>query len=334
MRSVDVSCTVMRMTLTTLSPHRDRSVARSSTPIKVRGLEKRFGPVQILHGISFDVHEGELFGLLGTNGAGKTTTVEILQGLRRCDGGSVEVLGFDPAVSGDRVRRLIGSQLQDAALPDRLRVGEALKLFAALHPAPRPLDELAAEWQLDTLRMRPFAALSGGERQRLFVALALVGRPRLVFLDELTQNLDPVGRRRTWDVVRRIRESGTTVVLVTHDVEEAERLCDRIVVLDGGRVVAEGTPAEIVNDLGGKANVVFTDRDVDVRALRSIRGVDSAERCGAEVRVIGSGPVLAHVGAHLVAVGRPALDLRIDRPTLEDRFIALTNQSTGQESRS
>ena len=176
------------------------------------------------------------------------------------------------------------AQLQDAALPDRMRVGEALKLFASLHPEPRPLDELADEWQLDALWKRPFEALSGGERQRLFVALALVGRPRLVFLDELTQNLDPVGRRQTWDVVRRIRDGGTTVVLVTHDVEEAERLCDRIVVLDGGRVVAEGTPAAIVNDLGGEASVVFTDRDVDVRDLRNIRGVHSAERHGAEVQ--------------------------------------------------
>ena len=334
MRSLMTSCTLIGMTVTTLSPHRDRASASSTTPIKVRGLEKRYGPVQVLQGISFDVHESELFGLLGTNGAGKTTTVEILQGLRRGDSGSVEVLGLDPAVSGDRVRRRIGSQLQAAALPDRLRVGEALKLFAALHPAPRPLDELAVEWELDALWTRPFAALSGGERQRLFVALALVGRPRLVFLDELTQNLDPVGRRRTWDVVRRIRDGGTTVVLVTHDVEEAERLCDRIVVLDGGRVVAEGTPTEIVNDLGGKANVVFTDRDIDLRDLRSISGVDSAERCGAEVRIIGSGPVLAQVGAHLVAIGRPALDLRIERPTLQDRFVALTGQSNRQESRS
>jgi ABC-2 type transport system ATP-binding protein len=281
MRAIAASCTLIGMALATLSIQRDQSLADTRIPIKVRGLEKRYGATQVLHGISFDVHEGELFGLLGTNGAGKTTTVEILQGLRRGDGGAVEVLGLDPAVSGDRVRRLIGSQLQDAALPDRLRVGEALKLFATLHPEPRPLDELADEWQLDALWKRPFEALSGGERQRLFVALALVGRPRLVFLDELTQNLDPVGRRRTWDVVRRIRDGGTTVVLVTHDVEEAERLCDRIVVLDGGRVVAEGTPAEIVNDLGGEASVVFTDRDVDIRDLRNIRGVHSAERHGA-----------------------------------------------------
>ncbi|MBA2280719.1 MAG: ABC transporter ATP-binding protein, partial [Acidimicrobiia bacterium] len=157
----------------------DRPAQATAPVISVRGLEKRYGATTVVHDVSFDVQEGELFGLLGTNGAGKTTTVEILQGLRRADGGQVEVLGLDPAASGDRLRRRIGTQLQDAALPDRMRVGEALELFASLHPAPRPLDELAAEWQLDGLRRRPFAALSGGERQRLFVALALVGRPRL-----------------------------------------------------------------------------------------------------------------------------------------------------------
>ena len=295
--------------------------------VEVRDLRRTYGSTEVLRGISFSVRRGELFGLLGTNGAGKTTTVEILQGLRRAGSGVVSVLGLDPQSAGDRLRRRIGSQLQDAALPDRLRVGEALRLFASLHPAPQPLDELAAEWQLEALWRRPFAALSGGERQRLFVALALVGRPELVFLDELTQNLDPVGRRHTWDVVRRIREAGTTVVLVTHDVEEAERLCDRIVVLDRGRVVAEGTPAAIVENLGGTTTVLFTDGELDVRDLRSLPGVQRVRRHGTEVRVEGSGTLLAHVGAHLVAVGRPALDLRADRPTLEDRFVALTQES-------
>ena len=301
--------------------------------IHVRGLEKRYGSTQVLHGISFAVEEGELFGLLGTNGAGKTTTVEILQGLRRADAGSVTVLGLDPARAGDRLRRRIGAQLQDAALPDRIRVGEALRIFASLHPAPRPLDELAAEWQLDHLLPRPFSALSGGERQRLFVALALVGRPRLVFLDELTQNLDPVGRRRTWDVVRRVRDSGTTVVLVTHDVEEAERLCDRIAVLDLGRMVAEGTPGSIVRDFDAPATVSFTDADIDLQTLRRLPGVDNVVRDGVEVRVIGSGPVLAHVGARLVALGRPPLDLSVQLPTLEGCFVALTEKSVEEAAK-
>jgi len=294
--------------------------------IKVDGLRKRYGAVQVLHGVSFTIGRGELFGLLGTNGAGKTTTVEILQGLRTADAGAVRVLGLDPAVSGDRLRRRIGAQLQDAALPDRMRVGEALRLFASFHPSPRPLDELAEEWHLGTLWRRPFGALSGGERQRLSVALALVGRPSLVFLDELTQNLDPMGRRRTWDVVRRVRDGGTTVVLVTHDVEEAERLCDHIVVMDKGRVVADGTPESIVRSLGGITTVSFTDADLDVAPLRHLPGVSRVDRHGIEVRVAGTGPLLAHVGAHLVAMDRPPLDLRANLPSLEDRFVALTEE--------
>ncbi|HEX2119523.1 MAG TPA: ABC transporter ATP-binding protein [Acidimicrobiales bacterium] len=314
------------MALPTLTPTFTAAHVASGPVVTVRDLQKRYGPTQVLNGVSFDVGPGELFGLLGTNGAGKTTTVEILQGLRRADGGSVRVLGLDPAASGDRLRRLVGAQLQNAALPDRMRVGEALRLFASLHPAPRPLDELAEDWDLEALWRRPFAALSGGERQRLFVALALVGRPQLVFLDELTQNLDPVGRRRTWDVVRRVRDTGTTVVLVTHDVEEAERLCDHVVVLDEGRVVADGAPSSIVQALGGTTTVVFTDAGLDVSALRRLPGVERVDRHGVEVRVVGAGPVLAHVGAHLVAAGRPPIDLRAELPSLEDRFVALTNQ--------
>ena len=316
------------MSTTTMTAPTSSATATTEPLIEVHDLRRRYGATEVLQGVSFSVLRGELFGLLGTNGAGKTTTVEILQGLRRADSGSVSVLGLDPRTAGDQLRRRIGTQLQDAALPDRMRVGEALQLFASLHPAPQPLDELAAEWQLEALWRRSFAALSGGERQRLFVALALVGRPELVFLDELTQNLDPVGRRRTWDVVRRIRDAGTTVVLVTHDVEEAERVCDRIVVLDRGRVVADGTPAAIVDDLGGTTTVRFTDRELDVRGLRPLPGVTRVRRHGAEVQVEGTGPLLAHVGAHLVAAGRPALDLRAERPTLEDRFVALTQESS------
>ena len=306
----------------------DRPPSTEGAVVEVQGLEKRYGATTVVDGVSFTVAGGELFGLLGTNGAGKTTTAEILQGLRSPSAGRVRVAGLDPATSGDRLRRRVGSQLQDAALPDRMRVGEALTLFSSLHPDPRPLDELAAEWQLAELWRRPFRALSGGQRQRLFVALALVGRPEVVFLDELTQNLDPVGRRHAWDSIRRIRDGGTTVILVTHDVEEAERLCDHIVVLDRGRVVADGTPASIVDGLGKAAVVTFTDAEIDVGPLRDLPGVTAVERHGPEVAVVGTGPVLAHVGAHLVAHRRPAIDLAIHRPTLEDCFVELTQETT------
>jgi ABC-2 type transport system ATP-binding protein len=298
-----------------------------STVIDVRGLVKRYATTEVVRNVSFEVRRSELFGLLGTNGAGKTTTVEILQGLRPPTAGEVRVLGLDPTRAGDRLRRRVGAQLQDAALPDRLRVGEALRLFASLHPSPRPLDELTDEWDLRRLLRRPFGGLSGGERQRLFVALALVGRPELVFLDELTQNLDPVARRNTWEIVRRVRDAGTTVVLVTHDVEEAERLCDRIVVMNRGAVVASGTPGEIVEALGGRPTVKFTDAAVDARTLHDVPGVETVQRHGPEVHVTGSGALLAHVGAHLVAHGHAPLDLRLERPTLEDRFVQLTKEN-------
>jgi ABC-2 type transport system ATP-binding protein len=295
--------------------------------VDVHGLVKRYGEVAVVDGVSFRVRRGELFGLLGTNGAGKTTTVEILQGLRRPTDGTVRVLGLDPSRHGDELRRRIGAQLQDAALPDRMRVGEALALFASFQPDPRPTGELVDEWALGGLLRSPFAGLSGGERQRLFVALALLGRPEVVFLDELTQNLDPMARRRTWEVVRRVRDTGTTVVLVTHDVEEAERICDRLVVMDRGRIVAEGTPNEIVAALGGRPIVAFTDAELDVGTLRQVPGVETVQRHGPAVHVAGSGPLLAHVGAHLVALGRPPLDLRVERPSLEDRFVALTQEA-------
>lgn len=317
----------MTITTTVAGPTTVPPGAGGDHVVVIRDLVKRYGAQEAVAGVSFAVRRGELFGLLGTNGAGKTTTVEIMQGLRAPTGGTVRVLGLDPAAGGDRVRRRIGAQLQDAALPDRLRVEEAFRLFAALHPAPRPVAEVVEEWDLGHLLGRPFAGLSGGERQRLFVALALIGRPEVVFLDELTQNLDPVGRRRTWEVVRRVRDAGTTVVLVTHDVEEAERLCDRLVVMHRGRVVAEGTPASIVDSLGGRATVTFTDGDLDVRTLRDVAGVEGVQRHGPEVHVRGTGAVLAHVGARLVASGRPPLDLRVERPSLEDRFVALTREA-------
>lgn len=300
--------------------------------ITVHGLTKAYGPTTVVDDVSFTVEPGELFGLLGSNGAGKTTTAEILQGLRRPTRGRVCVLGFDPSSDGDRLRRHVGAQLQDAALPHRMRVGEALELFASLHDVPHPVGELAAEWDLTRLWKRPFAKLSGGEQQRLFVALALVGRPRLVFLDEMTQNLDPAGRRHTWEVIRRIRDAGTAVFLVTHDVEEAEQLCDHVVVMAGGRVVADGTPASIVGATGGATTVTFTDGELDVLPLADLPGVQTVRRHGPRVEIVGRDAVLAHVGAHLVAAGRPASDLHAHRPSLADVFVELTTTNSEEQS--
>ena len=303
----------------------------------MRDLRRSYGTTEVLRGISFAVRRGELFGLLGTNGAGKTTTVEILQGLRRPDGGSVSVLGLDPRV-GRRPAAPAHRQPAPGRRPARSHAGAARRCGSSPRCTPRP--SRSTSWPTSGssthLRRRPFAALSGGERQRLFVALALVGRPELVFLDELTQNLDPVGRRHTWDVVRRVRDAGTTVVLVTHDVEEAERLCDRIVVLDRGRVVADGTPAAIIGDARRHARRCASPTPSSTSGrCGDLPGVDArrpATGSRSPSRAPGRCSPTSAPTSSPSAV--PPLDLRVDRPTLEERFVALTTRRTTDDRRS
>jgi ABC-2 type transport system ATP-binding protein len=210
--------------------------------VVVDQLRKVYGGVAVVDGISFEVRPGEVFGVLGPNGAGKTTTVECAVGLRRPDGGRVRVFGLDPNTGDDEIRQRIGVQLQHAVLPDRMKVREAVAVFASAYRRPVDPAALLAEWGLREHRGSSFKSLSGGQRQRLFIALALVGQPELVVLDELTTGLDPAARRDTWALVRRLRERGVAVVLVTHAMDEAELLCDRLAVIDHGRVVATGTP--------------------------------------------------------------------------------------------
>jgi ABC-2 type transport system ATP-binding protein len=214
--------------------------------IRVEHLSKRYGTAAVVDHVSFVVGRGEIFGIVGPNGAGKTTTVECIMGLRRPDGGTIRLLGADPWSAGPGLRRRIGAQLQHAALPNRIRVWEALDLFASLYGNPVPWRRVLTEWGLEAERDAPVEELSGGERQRLFVALALVGDPEVVFLDEVTTGLDPRARRATWDLIASIRGRGRSVVLVTHFLEEAERLCDRVAVMDQGRIVALDSPAVLM----------------------------------------------------------------------------------------
>ncbi|GIF71758.1 ABC transporter ATP-binding protein [Asanoa siamensis] len=211
--------------------------------IEISGLTKRYGGLSAVDGVSFAVDRGEVFGIVGRNGAGKTTTVECLTGLRAPDAGRIRVLGGDPATPAVRAR--IGVQLQQAALPDRMRVGEAMTLFATAYGRRRPWQGLLDEWGLADRARAAFGSLSGGQRQRLFIALALVNDPDLVFLDEITAGLDPEARQETWALVRRLRARGGTVVLVSHDLAEVAALCDRVAVLAGGRLVALDTPAAL-----------------------------------------------------------------------------------------
>jgi ABC-2 type transport system ATP-binding protein len=217
----------------------------STAVIEISDLRKAYGGVRAVDGVSLRVDRGEVFGVLGPNGAGKTTTVECAVGLRRPDAGTVRVLGMDPRTDPDAVRQRVGIQLQQAVLPSRMTVREAMAVFAAAYRRPADADALLAEWGLREHRRTAFGKLSGGQRQRLFIALALLGDPDVVVLDELTTGLDPAARRDTWALVRGLRARGVTVLLVTHAMDEAEMLCDRLVVIDRGRVVARGTPQEV-----------------------------------------------------------------------------------------
>jgi ABC-2 type transport system ATP-binding protein len=298
--------------------------------IEVNNLRKTYGSHLAVADVSFQVRQGEIFGLLGRNGAGKTTTVECLQGLRRADGGRVRVLGLDPQRQTQQLRRRIGCQLQEAALPDRLKVWEALDMFASLASAATDWRVLMDQWGLAGKRMASFAGLSGGQRQRLFVALALVNDPEVVFLDELTQGLDPTARRVAWGLIRAIRERGATVVLVTHYMDEAEQLCDRIAVVDGGRVVATDTPQGLIARFGGPIKLTFTPDGHDVRFLQDVAHVQAVRRRGDRIEAEGTGPVLALVAAELVARGLVPHDLRVEQPTLEDVFLRLTDEQAHQ----
>jgi ABC-2 type transport system ATP-binding protein len=292
--------------------------------IEVSHLRKVYGDTVAVDDISFDVQPGEIFGLLGPNGAGKTTTVEILQALRHADAGNIRVIGLDPRTQGDTLRRSIGSQLQESALPDRIRVWEALDLFASVTPHSLDWHTLLDQWGLADKKKASFGNLSGGQRQRLFIALALVNNPRVVFLDEMTTGLDPAARRVAWDLIRSVRDRGTTVVLVTHFMEEAEKLCDRLAVVDHGRVIALDSPQALITDHAGSVCVVFSTERKDIDWLRGIPGVAGIERFGNRIEVEGSGPLLALVAASLVEHDIVPHDLRLEQPSLEDVFLNLT----------
>ncbi len=227
------------------------------TIVQVEGLRKVYGATVAVEDVSFEVRDGEIFGMVGPNGAGKTTTIECLEGLRKPDQGMVRVLGMDPQRDGQILRERTGIQLQQSNLPERMRVWEALDLYASFYTKAADWKVLLAQLGLEEKRNAPFAKLSGGQKQRLFIALALLPDPQLVFLDELTTGLDPQARHAIWDLVRDVRAKGKTVLLTTHFMEEAERLCDRVAILDHGRIVALDTPAALIRGLGVEERVVF-----------------------------------------------------------------------------
>ncbi|MEV4293015.1 ABC transporter ATP-binding protein [Nonomuraea bangladeshensis] len=291
--------------------------------IEVTDLRKSYAGLKVLDGVSFSVEEGEIFGVLGPNGAGKTTAVECVEGLRRPDSGTVRVLGLDPVRDARRMREQIGVQLQQTQLPENLKVWEALDLYASFYADPRDWRALLEEWGLAEKRNARFGKLSGGQKQRLFIALALVGKPRVAFLDELTTGLDPQARRATWELIKQVRASGVTVVLVSHFMDEVEELCDRVAVLDRGRIVALDTPAGL---LEGEHRMRFTLKAGETPDLSGLPGVTGVSRTGDRVVVTGRGDFATAVTAHLARHQVLVSDLRIDKRTLDDAFAALTGR--------
>jgi ABC-2 type transport system ATP-binding protein len=301
------------------------------TVVQVAGLRKVYGATVAVDGISFEVKAGEIFGMVGPNGAGKTTTIECLEGMRKPDQGTIRVLGLDPQRDGQTLRLRTGMQLQQSNLPDRMRVWEALDLYASFYPRPADWRELLTQLGLEEKRNAPFAQLSGGQKQRLFVALALLPDPELVFLDELTTGLDPQARRAIWDLVRDVRARGKTVLLTTHFMEEAERLCDRVAILDHGKIVALDTPAALIRGLAAEERVIFSLDGGPSPALQTaLARVGRLEVQGERVIVHGKHdrevPLVSEVVGLLTAQRVPFRDLRTEQPTLEDVFLSLTGR--------
>jgi ABC-2 type transport system ATP-binding protein len=297
--------------------------------VHASSIRKTYGRTVAVDEVSFDVNEGEIFGLIGPNGAGKTTTMECVEGLRAPDGGSISVLGLDPRKDVYALQDRIGVQLQEAQLQKRIKVREAVGLWATLYKHPVDGDKLLDQLGLSDKRDAWFMTLSGGQKQRLFIALALINDPELVFLDELTTGLDPQARRAIWELVRGIRARGKTVFLTTHLMEEAERLCDRVAIIDRGRIIDIGTPEELVRRHAPEQTVIVATSDGSGEELfRLIRGVESVTTSDGRFTIRGRGDdlvtrVIACVADHRLKV----TDFRTERATLEDVFLNVTGHS-------
>ncbi|MFG2503451.1 ABC transporter ATP-binding protein [Streptomyces sp. NPDC048441] len=293
--------------------------------IEVHDLRKAYGGRAVVDGVSFAVEEGEIFGILGPNGAGKTTTVECVEGLRVPDAGTVRVAGLDPVADHDKVTQLLGAQLQESELQGKLTVREALGLYAAFYPNPADWRPLAERLRLTDKLDSRFGKLSGGQKQRLFIALALIGNPKVVVLDELTTGLDPRARRDTWQLIEDVRDSGVTVLLVTHFMEEAQRLCDRIAVIDQGRIAALDSPAGLISRAAGSTVMSFTpSAPLDERELTALPRVTSVDHRDGRYTLSGTDET---VNAAITLLARhhiTAHQLRVSDATLDDAFLDLT----------
>ncbi len=296
--------------------------------IRVEHLRKTYGRTVAVDDIDFEVGRGETFGIVGPNGAGKTTTIECLEGLRIPDRGTLRVLDLIPGKDRIALSRRVGAQIQQAMLPHQMKVHEALGLFSSFYSQAADPNLLLERLELTACRNTAFIKLSGGQRQRLFIALALIHDPEVVFLDEVTTGLDPQGRRVMWDLIRRINEQGKTILLTTHFMEEAERLCHRVAVMDRGRIIALDSPENLVRSLGVESKIVFSFKDGwDPGALRALPTVQSAEAAGGRATIMGQGErFIADVVNFLTENRIHFFDFRTEQPKLEDVFLKLTGR--------
>jgi len=296
--------------------------------IEVSGLRKSYGSTLAVKDVSLEVEDGEIFGILGPNGAGKTTTVECISGLRKPDSGTINVLGLDPQRDRAALRERVGVQLQEGTLRPHLTVAETVHLFASFYAQPADTEELIDMLGLGPKRNAYYRRLSGGQKQRLSIALALVGNPQIAILDELTTGLDPQARRETWRLIETVRDRGITILLVTHFMDEAERLCNRVAVIDSGRVVALDTPVGLAERAGGGNHMRFRpSKPFDDRVLTGLAEVDRVEHEGPRMAVSGTGDLFNAVVRALTAAGVEALEVQLDSATLEDAFLRLVQPS-------
>ena len=314
-------------------PSATASSPTTESVVRVSGLRKAYGEKVAVADVYIEVRRGELYALLGTNGAGKTSTVEALAGLRSLDAGTVSVLGLDPQQDPASVREVLGVQLQESRLPGKLRVAEALRLYASFYARPKDPEELITLLGLQDKRDTAYEDLSGGQKQRLSIALALVGSPRVAILDELTTGLDPQARRETWDLIEAVRASGVTILLVTHFMDEAERLCDRVIIIDDGRIIAQGIPSELARGtLPGLTFRMQLPQPLDAALLCDIESVTSMREVGRAVEITGSRTVLSDVNVALHARGLVPDEVQTITPSLEDAFVDLVGHHSQEHT--
>lgn len=306
------------------APGAEPGTVGAAPAVTVQHLVKKYGHLVAVDDISLSIHEGEIFGIIGPNGAGKTTTVECISGLREPDSGSISVYGLSPHKDRDKIREFVGVQLQESALPPRIKVGEVVRLFASFYPNPLDPDELLDSLGIKQIVNSSFKNLSGGQKQRVSVALALVGSPRLAILDELTTGLDPEARREIWSLIERMRDRGVTVILVTHFMDEAERLCDRLALINHGIVVTLDTPEAIAARAGGSRVRFVPSQPVNDETLRAVPGVVEIERKERYVIVTGTGDLAGSLINTLSASGVRVSEVEARTGNLEDAFIKLT----------